>query len=173
MGVRRTRSRCRTGKVATCPRVLFIFHACRWLAESWIGTEIRESDNLFSAIETVHLLGVAVSAGTIAIADLAVLRIIFTRYSIQEVLEPLVRITWIGFCVMAVTGLLLFWSEADKLYFNAAFRLKLLLLLALGLNQWFFHRRVVASGKNERTQALVSLSLWVGVIVLGRAIAYL
>jgi hypothetical protein len=29
--------------------VLFIFHACRWLAESWIGTEIRESDNLLAA----------------------------------------------------------------------------------------------------------------------------
>jgi len=152
---------------------MFILHACRWLAESWVGTQIRESDNLFSAIETVHVLGVAVSAGTIAIADLAVLGIIFTRYSIREVLEPLVRITWIGFGVMAVSGLLLFWSEADKLYGNAAFRLKMLLLLALGANQWLFHRRVAGSRQNERVQAVVSLSLWVGVVVLGRAIAYL
>jgi hypothetical protein len=153
--------------------VTFILHACRLLADSWVGTQIRESDNLFSAIETVHVLGVAVSAGTIAIADLAVLRIVFTRYSTREVLKPLVRITWIGFCIMGVSGFLLFWSEADKLYGNAAFRLKLLLLLALGVNQWFFHRRVAGFGKNEGMHTVGSLSLWLGVIVLGRAIAYL
>jgi hypothetical protein len=153
--------------------VTFIFHVCQWLAESWVGTQIRESDNLFSAIETVHVLGVAASAGTIAIADLAVLRVIFTRYSIREVLEPLVRVTWIGFGLMAVSGLLLFWSEADKLYGNAAFRVKLLLLAALGINQWLFHRCIAGSGKPERMQAVISLSLWLGVIVLGRAIAYL
>jgi hypothetical protein len=152
--------------------VSLILHACRWLAETWVGTQIRESDNLFSAIETVHVLGVIVSAGTIAIADLAVLRIIFTRYSLREVLEPLVRITWIGFAVMAVSGALLFWSEADKLYFNAAFRLKILLLSTLGVNQWLFHRSA-RSGEYERVHAVLSLSQWVGVIVLGRAIAYL
>jgi hypothetical protein len=152
---------------------MLIFDACRWLAGSWVGTQIRESDNLFSAIETIHVLGVAVSAGTIAIADLAVLRIIFTRYSLREVLDPLVKITWVGFCVMAASGVLLFWSEADKLYGNAAFRLKMFLLLALGINQWNFHRRFARFGQHERAQAVLSLSLWAGVIVFGRAIAYL
>jgi hypothetical protein len=153
--------------------VNLILHACHWLAASWVGTQIRESDNLFSAIETIHVLGVAVSAGTIAIADLAVLRLIFIRYSRRDVLAPLVRITWIGFGVMAASGVLLFWSEADKLYFNAAFRWKLLLLFVLGVNQWLFHRRFLGSERNERVHALLSLSLWSGVIVLGRAIAYL
>jgi hypothetical protein len=153
--------------------VTLIFQACQWLAETGVGTQIRESDNLFSAIETVHVLGVAVSVGTIVIADLAVLRIIFTRYSTREVLEPLVKITWMGFGLMAASGILLFWSEAHKLYGNAAFRCKLLLLLALGINQWIFHRRSAPSRQNQRVQAVVSLSLWTGVIVLGRAIAYL
>jgi hypothetical protein len=173
MGARKARRRRRNRKGESCPRVTIVFHACQWLAESWVGTQIRESDNLFSAIETVHVIGVTVSAGTIAILDLAVLRIIFTRYSIREVLQPLVRITWFGFGAMSASGVLLFWSEADKLYANAAFRLKLILLLALGINQWYFHRRVAGSRKKERAQAVVSLSLWMGVIVLGRAIAYL
>jgi hypothetical protein len=153
--------------------VTFIQQACQWLAESSVGTYIRESDNLFSAVETVHVLGITVTAGTIAIADLAVLRVILRRFSIREALEPLVKITWIGFCVMVVSGLLLFWSEADKLYDNAAFRIKLVFLAALGINQWIFHRRIVCDARNERFQAVLSLSLWVGVIVLGRAIAYL
>jgi hypothetical protein len=156
------------------PQVTLILQSCRWIADSWVGTQIRESDNIFSAIETVHVLGVTASAGVIAIADIAVLGALLPRYSTREVLEPLVRITWIGFGFMAVSGVLLFWSEADKLYFNWAFRFKLLLLVALGVNQWIFHRRLgnVSRG-NGRTAAVVSLSLWTGVIVLGRAIAYL
>jgi hypothetical protein len=154
--------------------VTWFFQVCQWLADSSVGTQIRESDNIFSAIETVHVLGVATSAGVIAIADLAVLRVFFARYSIREVLDPLVRITWIGFGLMAISGALLFWSEADKLYLNAAFRLKMFLLLALGVNQWAFHRRSVSvAGRNGRIAAALSLSLWAGVIVLGRAIAYL
>jgi hypothetical protein len=148
-----------------------------------VGTGIRESDNLFSAIETTHVLGIAFTAGTIALVDLRILGVVLSRYSILQVLRPLVRITWLGFGVMASSGLLLFWAEADKLYFNAAFRLKLVLLLLAGLNQWLFHRansRLEAMPRTADTApsssklaASVSLCLWLGIIVLGRAIAYL
>lgn len=151
-----------------------ILQWCRAIADSWVGTEIRESDNLFSAIETLHVLGVTASAGVIAIVDLAVLRQLFVRYSVREVLEPLVKITWIGFALMAISGIFLFCSEADKLYFNAAFRVKMLLLLALGVNQWLFHHRFGSAARSDgRIAAALSLGLWTGVIVLGRAIAYL
>jgi hypothetical protein len=66
----------------------------------------------------------------------------------------------------------LFWSEADKLYFNAAFRLKMLLLVALAVNQWLFHRSAGSRGYG-RVHATLSLGLWSCVILLGRGIAYL
>ncbi len=169
---RATRRRRNRRREASWPAVTLLFQL--WLADSWVGTQIRESDNLFSAIETVHVLGVTASAGVIMIVDLAVLRLIFTRHPIQAVLEPLVRVTWLGFGLMTASGVLLFWSEADKLYVNWAFRLKMLLLVALGLNQWLFHRRFADQSANHgRTAAAFSLILWTGVIVLGRAIAYL
>jgi hypothetical protein len=78
---------------------------------------------------------------------------------------------------------LLFWSEADKLYFNPAFRLKLFLLLLAGGNQWLFHRTHDAHTaswvapnivpRRAKLAATLSLLLWSGIIVLGRAIAYL
>jgi hypothetical protein len=160
-----------------------LLNGCQWLANSWIGTQIRESDNLFSAIETVHVLGIVFTAGTIAIVDLRILGLLLSRYSLNEIQRPLVRATWLGFGLMASSGLLLFWSEADKLYFNAAFRLKILLLILAGANQWVFHSanrraassRLNAAGAGWRAQsaAALSLALWLGVIVLGRAIAYL
>jgi hypothetical protein len=159
-----------------------LLNGCRWLADSWVGTQIRESDNLFSAIETVHVLGIVFTAGTIAIIDLRILGLILSRYSLSEILRPLVRITWLGFSLMASTGFLLFWSEADKLYFNLAFRLKVTLLALAGANQWVFHathQRAATAQPNAaaawraKLAASLSLALWLGVIVLGRAIAYL
>ncbi len=161
----------------------FFLHACQWLADTVVGTGIRESDNLFSVIETVHVLGIVITAGAIAIADLRILGLLLNRYSVHEVLSPLVKITWLGFSVMAATGLLLFWSEADKLYFNPAFRLKLMLLLLVGVNQWIFHATqyrniatwdtAIVAPWQARLGAILSLGLWLGIIVLGRAIAYL
>jgi hypothetical protein len=162
--------------------VQLLLPACQWLAESVIGTRIRESDNLFSAIETVHVLGITGTVGTIAIVDLRILGLVLGRHSLSQVIEPLVKITWIGFAVMGISGALLFWSEADKLYFNSAFRLKLVLLCLAGLNQWMFHAvahgtrgtgDVDAASRRAKLSASVSLGLWIGVIVLGRAIAYL
>jgi hypothetical protein len=163
--------------------VTSLLHICRWLASTAIGTLIRESDNLFSAIETTHVLGIIFTAGTIAIVDLRILGLALVRYSVAEVLGPLVRITWLGFIVMASSGFLLFWSEADKLYVNWAFRVKLVLLLMAGINQSMFQRTYLHDIPRwdpaaippwrARAGAALSLGLWVGVVVMGRAIAYL
>jgi hypothetical protein len=162
--------------------VTLFLHICQWLAGTAVGTGIRESDNLFSVIETVHVLGIIFTAGTIAIVDLRILGLLLNRYSVEEVLRPLVKITWLGFSVMASTGILLFWSEADKLYFNLSFRVKLTLLLTAGINQWIFQRThnremaiwgaVVVPPWRAKLAAALSLGLWLGIIVLGRAIAY-
>ena len=161
----------------------FLLHLCQWLADTAIGTDIRESDNLFSIIETVHVIGIIATAGTIAIVDLRILGVVLARYPVGQILAPLVKITWIGFLIMAATGFLLFWSEADKLYANWAFRVKLTLLLTAGLNQCLFqmtYRRTIqgwdaatTSPRGARLTAAFSLGLWLGIILMGRAIAYL
>ncbi len=155
---------------------------CDWINDSQIGTRIRESDNLFSAIETVHVLGITLMAGTIALADLRLLGLALKEVPASEVVNPLVRLTWLGFAVMLASGALLFWAEAAMLYGNAAFRLKLLLLALAAANAWIFHattyRRVSQWETAARTPpcaraaALCSLALWSAVIVCGRAIAY-
>ena len=160
-----------------------LLHLCEWLAGTAIGTGIRESDNLFSVIETIHVLGITITAGTITIVDMRILGFVFTRYAVADVMRPLVTITWLGFLVMLTTGVLLFWSEADKLYFNTAFRLKLSLLLLAGLNQWMFQRTYAGRLANwnesfipparARFAAWLSLGMWAWIIVLGRAIAYM
>ncbi len=107
----------------------FLHQLCLWLYDSQIVTAIRESTYMFPIIETVHVLGITLLVGTVAVVDLRLLGIVFRREKFSEVLGPILPLTWAGFVVMFISGFLLFWSEAAKSYGNPAFRIKLLLLL--------------------------------------------
>src|SRR5579862_2708618 len=107
---------------------------CLFLYDSYVGTTIRESANLFPVIETVHVLGITLLVGTVAVMDLRLLGVVLRGEKFSDVAGSILPLVWTGFVVMFASGFLLFWSEAAKSYGNAAFRIKLLLLLLAGLN---------------------------------------
>jgi uncharacterized membrane protein len=103
--------------------------------------------------------------------------------------EPVSRIarqvlpwTWAGFAVMFVSGVLLSIAEAATNYFNWAFRVKLILLILVGINPLIFHLTVYrkvntwdvanVTPTRARAAAVCSLALWASIIVAGRLIAY-
>jgi hypothetical protein len=157
-------------------------HLCQLLYDSHIGTAIRESDNAFPIIESVHVLGITLLVGTIAVLDLRMLGLILRPIPVTRIARAVLPLTWSGFAVMFASGFLLFWAEAAKNYSNPAFRVKLILLALVALNPLIFHttiyRRVEQwetleiSPWRARVAALASLTLWCGVIISGRLIAY-
>jgi len=159
-----------------------VFQICQWINDTGIATAIRESDLVFPVIETVHVLGIALLAGTVAIVDLRLLGLVLKQERISAIAGQVLPLTWAGFVAMSVSGGLLFLAEAAKSYANPAFRVKMLLLLIAGLNPLVFHttiyRGVVAWDEariapwRARLTAALSLTLWSGIIVAGRAIAY-
>lgn len=160
-----------------------LFELCQWINDTTIGTEIRESIWVFPIVETIHVLAITLMAGTIAIVDLRLLGVIFQNERVTKVIRQILPLTWLGFVVMFITGGLLFWAGAAKLYSNPAFRIKLLLLFLAGINPLIFHLttyRNVAQWESlpqvpvrARMTAAFSLILWSGIIITGRAIAYL
>jgi hypothetical protein len=154
----------------------------QWLNATSLATSIRESDFVFPLIETVHVLAITLLAGTVAAVDLRLLGVILKREKISEVAGQVLPLTWIGFTVMTITGVLLFLSEAQKSYGNLAFRAKMLLLILAGLNPLIFHSTIFRSihawddapvvPRRARAAAIASLTLWSGIIIAGRAIAY-
>jgi hypothetical protein len=157
-------------------------HLCQLLYDSHIGTALRESDNAFPIIESVHVLATTLLVGTIAILDLRMLGLILRTVPVRQLARSVFPYTWSGFVIMFISGFLLFWAEAAKNYSNPAFRIKLVLLLLVGLNPLIFHttiyRRVHQwealhlSPWRARAAAIASLTLWAGIIISGRAIAY-
>ena len=147
-----------------------------------MGASVRESVWLFPAIETVHLLGMAVLVAAIGTFDLRLLGWLLRRERASELGKRLLPWAWAGFAVQVVTGTLLFSSEAVKVYTNPAFRLKMLLILLAGIQALVFHRTVYRGMTNweqspgvpagAKVAGLVSLVLWTGVVAAGRFIGF-
>ena len=155
----------------------------KWLENTHIGAAVRESDWLFPLIESVHVLGIVFLAGAGTLLALRLLNRGFLREKpTSEVASRLLPVMWGSFALMFVTGALMFISEAWQCYTSLAFRIKLALLLALGLNALIFqltsYRTIMTWEKAPvaplaaRVAAWVSMALWVAIVFAGRGIGY-
>jgi hypothetical protein len=155
---------------------------CQWLDQTSVGSVIRQSLWLFPAIETVHLLGMAALIGTISVLDLRLLGWVMPQSRVSEVVARLLPWAWLGFGVQVLSGVLLFSSEAVKIYGNPAFRLKMLLLLLAGIQALIF--QTVVSRKLPtwddrpalpviaKVMGTISILLWVAIVTAGRFIGF-
>ena len=155
---------------------------CQWLEQTSIGTSIRESLWLFPVIETVHIFGIILLVGGTSILDLRLMGLTFRDEPVTKLARRFLPWAWSGFIIQVTTGLLMFASEATKMYINTAFQIKMLMILAAGLNAFIFHSLAYQSvGKWEkdpvapvsaRIAGLVSILFWFGIVAAGRWIAY-
>ena len=152
------------------------------LEASPVGAAVRESLWLFPAIETVHLLGMAILFTTIAIFDLRLLGLALGGTSVKDVARRVLPWAWAAFGVQVITGALLFSSEATKMAINPAFRLKMVLIALGGLHALAF--RFIARDMpawdsarptpiRAKAAGVTSLLLWVGVVAAGRWIGFI
>ena len=154
---------------------------CMWIQATPLGRKVSTSPWLFPTIESVHIIGLALVVGAVLRLDLRLLG--FSRQiSVTSVASSTMPWAWTGVSVAVTTGLLMFASEAVVCYHNRAFRAKMLMLLLIALNTAvyeFITRRNVHAWDVERATplgakfaAVVSVTLWMGVVAAGRWIAY-
>jgi hypothetical protein len=157
-------------------------HLCQIFYDSGLGTALRESDYVFSIVESIHVLSITLLIGTIVVLDLRMLGVVLRSISVTRIARSVFPLTWTGFAISFVSGFFLFWAEAAKMYGNPAFRAKLILLALVGLNPLIFHTTVYRrvhewevldlAPWRARTAAIASITLWSGIVIAGRAIAY-
>src|SRR5580693_649081 len=114
---------------------------CQWLEHSSLGMGIRDSDWIFYLIESIHVFGIVIMVGTVAMMDLRLLGVGIQRTQpVSEVAGQLLPLTWTGFGIQFVTGSFLLISEAaTKLYVSQSFWIKMGLIALAGLNMTIFH----------------------------------
>lgn len=155
---------------------------CHWLQHTSVGTSVRESPWEFPIVETVHIFGIIFLVGSTSVLDLRMLGVAFREDTVSKLAQRYLPWAWAGFAIQVITGILLFASEAEKMYDNTAFRLKMIMIAAAGLNALVFHLTAYTSvGKweNDRVAPLsaraagtISILLWFGIVAAGRWIAY-
>lgn len=154
----------------------------QWMAALPASVALRESLYVWPFLESAHVLTLGLFAGTAAMLDLRLLGATFGDVRASEFTGRLLPWTRIAFALMAATGLLVFFANPARYYQNLFFRIKVLFLVAAGLNILYFHSRThldIASWdlggrppKAARTAAIVSLVCWGSIVVAGRMMAY-
>src|SRR5262245_53140729 len=153
-----------------------------WLENIWLATFIRESALAFPVIETVHVIALALVVGSIAIVDLRLLGLASTDRTVSQLCREVLPWTWGAFVLAVTTGVLMFASHANEYFANIAFQVKILLLLAAGINmlasQLLTYRGVARWDRDARLPlpariaGAVSLTCWIGVVFFGRWIGF-
>jgi hypothetical protein len=150
----------------------------RWLANTWVAEAINRSEWLFPVIESIHITGLAVLVGTIAIIDFRLLGLVLPKWQVSQLAAGLKPFTLTGLGIMLTTGPLMLSAAPERGYGNPAFAFKMwFLLLALTTHFSIHHRatmshRISGATLGEKLVACVSLVLWTGVVAGGRAIAF-
>jgi hypothetical protein len=153
-----------------------------WLQQSSLAVQIRDSLFAFPLIESTHVIGLTLVFGTIAIVDLRLLGLASANRPFQRVASETLKWTWVAFAVTALTGALMFITNATVYFHNAYFRAKIVLLVLAAINVFVFEvttGRTVARWDQARTApplgravAALSLVIWLAVIVTGRMIGF-
>jgi len=104
---------------------------------------------LFPVVEAVHLAGIALLAGIVALP------------AARRNLTPW---THSGLAILIVTGLAMFFSDTSRYLHNAAFRIKMDLFAAALAAHFLLRRR-------GRLGAWMTVFFWTLVVFAGRAIA--
>lgn len=154
---------------------------CEWLAGTAWSIALHESLYVYPLVETTHVLSLMLFVGTVSVVDLRLLGWLFREVPVSELTRRILPFSLAGFAISATTGLLLFYAIPVRTYLSIFFRIKVMLLLAAGVNVALFHRHTAGGAAwdaeprpplRARVAALVSLIAWAGVIVMGRMIAY-
>ena len=154
----------------------------RWVQGTGLAARIRDSLFVFPLLESAHVIGLALVFGTIAVLDLRLLGVASTERSFQRMASDILKWTWAAFALTALTGSLMFMTNAVVYSHNVYFRTKIALLVLAGLNTLVFeltagrtiHRwdRAPSAPPIGKAVATLSLVIWIAVIFAGRIIGF-
>jgi len=155
------------------------------LEASGLGQAMRQWLWLYPGVEIVHIAGIALLFGSIAVLDLRLLG--FSRsLSVKALARHVLPWTLASFVLIVPSGFLMFAAHATEFIQSGVFVLKIFLILAAVLNAALFHTitfrtadvwdaeemRRLPPPPSARLAGALSLLLWLSAIACGRLLAY-
>ncbi|SDF93613.1 hypothetical protein [Thalassobaculum litoreum] len=146
------------------------------LASSDLATALRFSRWSYAAVNTGHVLGIALLVGGILPLDLRMLGL-WPRVEAAALIRVLIPMATAGLVLAGLSGVLLFAVRPLDYAANPAFLAKIGLVSVGAASalcaHWLWGRRLErASASAKARLGAVSMLCWVGALVAGRMIAF-
>ena len=135
---------------------------------------------LWPILEIFHFFGLTLLMGGLIIVDLRMIG--FLSYIGLEEVKKLLPLVIFGFLVNLITGVLFLFGDPSRYSINIGFQIKMILVLLAGCNAAIYHLKVEPLFSNLnltdrlplaiKITGFTSLTLWAGVLLLGRLIPY-
>lgn len=148
---------------------------------SALGQAMRQWLYLYPAVETIHIVGIGLLFGSIAILDLRLLGL-SRQISVKKLAGHVLPWTAGSFALIVPSGLAMFTAHAMEFIASPVFALKMGLIFLGGLNAALLHAGAMRSAGSwdveamppsaARLAAALSLLVWISVIACGRLLAY-
>lgn len=155
--------------------------AMEWLANTEWSIALHESQYAYAVIESIHVWALCLFVGFAVLLDLRLVGAIFRDVPVSDMARRVLPWTKVGFAIMVLSGIVLFYAIPLRTYHNVFFRIKVVLLILAGLNAFVFHHGIYGKvahwdlkipPRPARMAGLCSLVLWAAIIFSGRLIAY-
>jgi hypothetical protein len=150
-----------------------------WLQNTPLAVSV--SEDWFPWVESLHVLCLALVAGSIFLVDTRLLGLTSRNLRFTYLSERLLPWTWTAFIGAALTGGAMFIAGATNYAHNAPFLIKMCLLVLAGINMLYFQFVTFRSVQSwdtgrpipaARAAGAISLTLWCLVIGFGRWIGF-
>jgi hypothetical protein len=162
--------------------MMSLHSAMEWLASTEWSIALHESQYAYAIIESIHVWALCLFVGFAVLLDLRLIGILFRGVPVSHLTKRLLPWTKVGFVIMVISGIALFYAIPLRTYHNVFFRVKAILLLLAGLNAFAFHNGIYRNidkwdthgppPRAARHAGMISLVLWAAIVFSGRLIAY-
>jgi hypothetical protein len=153
-----------------------------WLAATPASLFIQATDAIIPAVQTIHILCIAVVISAVLLVHLHTLGIAMRSQSSAALAKRFFPWLWWALALLLLSGTILITAEPGRSLSNWVFQLKMLLVIAAVVLTFLFQQplrkdpdywqKSAARRTNAGAIAIVSLCVWVGIVFAGRWIAY-
>lgn len=147
-----------------------------------IRGDLPGTEWMFPIIETLHVFCLTIVFGTIAMVDMRLLGLVSRQSPFTKLYRELIPWIWWAFAGAVLFGTILATGKIQDYAHSPQFIAKFVLMALAGANMVVFHfgayrdvaswDKVVPTPARARLAGALSLTLWIGVIFLGRWVGF-
>jgi magnesium-transporting ATPase (P-type) len=155
---------------------------CDWLSRTHVSVAFQSADWFVPLVQTVHIIAIAILLTSVYVLSFRLIGLTRGAQALATLTAKSTPWFWTALCVLLVSGILLTITEPARELLNWAFRIKMLLVMALAAMLWMVQLRMrqnpeywtESPARRHAARAIGIVAVIVGacIVTAGRWIAY-